>query len=47
MDHIITYYASCTLITSERLREMLRSDNDISAKEALSLGLVDDIGSVY
>jgi len=47
MDHIIAYYAASTLITSERLREMLRSDSDLSAKEALTLGLVDDIGSIY
>ena len=41
MEHITTYYVAHTKITRERLREMLRSDNDLTAAEALEMGLVD------
>jgi len=45
MDHITTYYVGRTKITRERLREMLRSDTDLTAAEALELGLVDSVGT--
>jgi ATP-dependent Clp endopeptidase proteolytic subunit ClpP len=46
MEHVINYYAERTKITKERLREMLRSDNDMTAAEALEHGLVDEIERV-
>jgi ATP-dependent Clp protease protease subunit len=41
MEHITTYYVANTKITRERLRDMLRADNDLTAAEALEMGLVD------
>lgn len=43
MDHVISYYLDKTKLTKERLTEMLRIDNDLTAKEAHELGLVDEI----
>ena len=46
MEHITTYYVAHTKITRERLRDMLRSDNDLTAAEALEMGLVDVVGAI-
>ena len=45
MEHIITYYVSRTKLTRDRLREMLRSDTDLTAADALEYGLVDTIAT--
>ena len=43
MDHIVKYYVAHTKISREKLAEMLRSDNDLTAAECLELGLIDAI----
>ncbi len=45
MDHIIKYYIErfAKPITKEKLLEMLRHDNDLSAAECVELGLVDTL----
>lgn len=45
MDHIIKYYTEQFVkpITREKLLDMLKHDNDLSAAECLELGLVDAV----
>jgi len=43
MAHIIEYYCTKTKITKERMADMLRTDNDLNAKECLDIGLIDKI----
>ena len=43
MDHVTKYYLERTKITKEKLAEMLRTDNDLTAAESKELGLVDEI----
>ena len=45
MDHIIAYYTKRFVkpITREKLLEMLKHDNDMTAAECLEIGLVDKI----
>ena len=47
MEHLIQYYLEKTQLTRERLTEMLRTDTDMTAKECLSVGLIDAIGMGY